>query len=138
MFRGVGCRYLDQLPRAISEISFVRSFQFSVPGHRLFSKKKITSKDEEGDDIFQDMNRDPGSPPKLFVVQPRLRPESLLQSKLSEALNLANSLEQRREGFYAEEFREKKVPPHIIVQNPLIRSLKARAGEKSFSLFPFF
>jgi hypothetical protein len=66
--------------------------------------------------------------PKLFVVQPRLRPETVLRSKLEEALNLANSLEQPRDGFYEEEFESKGMPPHLVVQNPIIRSTRAHAG----------
>ncbi|CAA6653488.1 unnamed protein product [Spirodela intermedia] len=51
----------------------------------------------------------------------------MLRSKLSEALNLANSLEEQRDGLYAEEFGDKEVPPHIVVQNPLARHLRAHA-----------
>ncbi|KMZ59399.1 hypothetical protein ZOSMA_69G00970 [Zostera marina] len=66
---------------------------------------------------------------KLFVVQPRLRLEPLLQGKLSEALNLASSLNDRRNGDNdeVEEDKNKITPPHIIVQNPLARS-KGCAG----------
>ncbi|KAJ0967715.1 hypothetical protein J5N97_024632 [Dioscorea zingiberensis] len=62
------------------------------------------------------------TPPRLLVVQPRLRPESLLNSKLSEAINLSNSLEEQRDGFFAQEFSNKKPPPHLVVQNPASRS----------------
>ncbi|CAK9184119.1 unnamed protein product [Ilex paraguariensis] len=77
------------------------------------------------DDYDEDSNRDPTSPPKLFVVQPRLRPDTLLQAKLNEGLNLANSLEEQRDGFYDTEFSEKELPPHVIVQNPAARSPRA-------------
>ncbi|ONK60197.1 uncharacterized protein A4U43_C08F15420 [Asparagus officinalis] len=70
-------------------------------------------------------NSDPEGPPRLFVVQPRLRPELYLHSKLSEALNLANSLEEQRDGFYAEDSASKEVPPHLVVQDPSSRSLRA-------------
>ncbi|XP_020405404.1 GTP-binding protein At3g49725, chloroplastic isoform X2 [Zea mays] len=67
------------------------------------------------------LSRDPECPPRLLVVQPRLRPGSLLESKLAEALNLANSLEERRDGFYHSEFGAKGAPPHLVVQNPASR-----------------
>ncbi|CAL4918815.1 unnamed protein product [Urochloa decumbens] len=67
------------------------------------------------------LSRDPECPPRLLVVQPRLRPGSLLDSKLSEALNLANSLEEPRDGFYHAEFGAKGAPPHLVVQNPASR-----------------
>ncbi|RLN40808.1 GTP-binding protein [Panicum miliaceum] len=67
------------------------------------------------------LSRDPECPPRLLVVQPRLRPGSLLDSKLAEALNLANSLEEPRDGFYDREFCAKGAPPHLVVQNPASR-----------------
>lgn len=67
-------------------------------------------------------NRDPDCPPKLFVVQPRLRPDTLLNSKLAEALNLANSLEDEREGI---SYTDKELPSHVVVQNPAARSPRA-------------
>jgi hypothetical protein len=60
-------------------------------------------------------------------VQPRLRPGSLLDSKLAEALNLANSLEEPRDGFYHSEFSAKGAPPHLVVQNPASRG-RSHAG----------
>ncbi|KAK4367874.1 hypothetical protein RND71_011666 [Anisodus tanguticus] len=68
---------------------------------------------------------DPNSPPRLFVVQPRFRPDSILKPKLNEALNLANSLEEQRDGFYDTEFLDKQMPPHLVVQNPAARSTRA-------------
>nr|AAT77056.1 putative GTP-binding protein [Oryza sativa Japonica Group] len=65
--------------------------------------------------------RDPERPPRLLVVQPRLRPGSLLDSKLAEALNLANSLEEPRDGFYKEGLAAKGAPPHLVAQNPSSR-----------------
>jgi hypothetical protein len=73
------------------------------------------------------LSRDPECPPRLLVVQPRLRPGSLLESKLAEALNLANSLEERRDGFYHSEFGAKGAPPHLVVQNPASRG-RSHAG----------
>uniref|UniRef100_A0A0E0KII5 Hflx-type G domain-containing protein n=1 Tax=Oryza punctata TaxID=4537 RepID=A0A0E0KII5_ORYPU len=64
---------------------------------------------------------DPERPPRLLVVQPRLRPGSLLDSKLAEALNLANSLEEPRDGFYQECLAAKGALPHLVVQNPSSR-----------------
>ncbi|KAK8970360.1 GTP-binding protein [Platanthera guangdongensis] len=70
---------------------------------------------------------DPQSPPKMFVVQPRLRPDSVLHSKLSEALNLAKSLEEQRDGLFQGEVSSKKIPSHLVVQNPSARSTKSHA-----------
>ncbi|KAL7231619.1 hypothetical protein ACSBR2_009785 [Camellia fascicularis] len=67
-------------------------------------------------------NRDPTSPPRLFVVQPRLRPQPILQAKLDEALSLANSLEEQRDGFFDTELWDKELPPRVVVQNPAARS----------------
>ncbi|KAL0350466.1 UNVERIFIED_CONTAM: GTP-binding protein, chloroplastic [Sesamum radiatum] len=72
-----------------------------------------------------EFNRDPDGPPRLFVIQPRIRPETYLKAKLEEALNLANSLEQQRDGFYETEFLDKETPPHLVVQNPVARSPRA-------------
>ncbi|EXC25931.1 hypothetical protein L484_000669 [Morus notabilis] len=66
--------------------------------------------------------------PKLFVVQPRLRPEPILQAKLNEALCLANSLEEQRDGGFGVDYSDKDVPNHIVVQNPSAKGHKARAG----------
>ncbi|KAI3880140.1 hypothetical protein MKW92_018421 [Papaver armeniacum] len=69
-------------------------------------------------------------PPKLFVVQPRVRPDAVLNSKLSEALNLAQSLEeQQRDGDCGTESGDKEVPPHVIVQNPASRATKKHADK---------
>lgn len=76
--------------------------------------------------------RDPDAPPRLFVVQPRLRPQTHLKAKLEEALSLANSLEQQRDEFTATESPDKDMPPHLVVQNPAAKS--PRAG---YSLFSF-
>ncbi|KAI4962547.1 hypothetical protein ZWY2020_029496, partial [Hordeum vulgare] len=67
------------------------------------------------------LSRDPSHPPRLLVVQPRLRPGGLLDSKLSEALNLASSLEESRDGFEHAESAAKGGPPHLVVQNPASR-----------------
>ncbi|PON32392.1 GTPase [Parasponia andersonii] len=72
-------------------------------------------------------NRDPTSPPRLFVVQPRLRPDAFLQAKLNEALCLANSLEEQRDGYFDIDFFDKEIPSHIVVQNPSVRGHKTRA-----------
>lgn len=50
-----------------------------------------------------------------------------MQAKLSEALNLANSLEEQRDGYFATDLSEKQLPPHVVVQNPLAASKKGRA-----------
>ncbi|CAL0322864.1 unnamed protein product [Lupinus luteus] len=70
---------------------------------------------------------DTTQPPKLFVVQPRLRPEKYLQAKLNEAMCLANSLEEQRDGEFYTDFFDKELPPHILVQNPSVKGHKPRA-----------
>ncbi|XP_038990080.1 uncharacterized protein LOC103704272 [Phoenix dactylifera] len=98
------------------------------------SRRRRRGEGEEGrakeeDDVLGGVfvfGRDPTRPPRLFVVQPRLRPDSVLQWKLSEALNLANSLEEPRDGFYAEDFESKELPPHLVVQNPARRAPRVR------------
>ena len=82
-------------------------------------------KKEDSDDLSL-FNRDLTAPPKLFVVQPRLRPYTFLQAKLNEALCLANSLEEQRDGYFHIDFFDKDVPPYVVVQNPSVRG--ARAG----------
>ncbi|KAI9089374.1 hypothetical protein K1719_029653 [Acacia pycnantha] len=82
---------------------------------------------EDTHEVVSLFNRDPTSPPNLFVVQPRLRPDKYLQAKLNEALCLANSLEEQRDGCFDTDFFDKALPPHIIVQNPSMKGRKARA-----------
>ncbi|RDX69599.1 GTP-binding protein, chloroplastic, partial [Mucuna pruriens] len=55
--------------------------------------------------------------PKLVVVQPRVRSEKVLQAKLNEALCLANSLEDQRDGYFHTDFFDKPLPPHVLVQS---------------------
>ena len=93
-----------------------------------FSQTPLLQKKEDPYNDASLFNRDPKSPPKLFVVQPRLRPDTLLQAKLDEAINLANSLEEQRDGYYDTELCEKGLPPHVVVQNPAVRSSKYRSG----------
>ncbi|KAJ1697215.1 hypothetical protein LUZ63_005727 [Rhynchospora breviuscula] len=103
------------------------SFSFSST---TTSRRKKNKGDSDPDSIDHNgsvLFVDPSRAPKLFVVQPRLRPQPVLDSKLEEALNLANSLEQPRDGFYEEEFESKGLPPHLVVQNPAIRSTRAHA-----------
>lgn len=92
----------------------------------------LLQKHQDGSE--DDFNTDPKSPPRLFVVQPRFRPDSILNPKLDEALNLANSLEEQRDGFYDTEFLNKQMPPHLVVQNPAARSI--RAGTLFCTVFP--
>ncbi|KAF7828590.1 GTP-binding protein [Senna tora] len=91
--------------------------------YSLSSKQKK----EETHEVVSLFNRDPTSTPNLFVVQPRLRPDKFLQAKLNEALCLANSLEEQRDGYFETDFFDKDLPPHIIVQNPSMKGRKARA-----------
>ncbi|KAI3813420.1 hypothetical protein L1987_18142 [Smallanthus sonchifolius] len=67
----------------------------------------------------------PDASPRLFVIQPRFRPDAILKIKLDEALNLANSLEEQRDGYDSPLFSDKESPPHVVVQNPAYRSTRA-------------
>ncbi|CAL8164602.1 unnamed protein product [Prunus armeniaca] len=94
----------------------------SIPSILIsYSFYSTSSKQEKEDknDVASVFNRDPTVPPKLFVVQPRLRPDNYLQAKLNEALCLANSLEEQRDGYFDVDFFDKEIPPHIVVQNPI-------------------
>lgn len=95
-----------------------------------FSTSKQQNKDSEDNQnaLISLFNRDPTDPPRLLVVQPRLRPRTFLQAKLSEALCLANSLEEQRDGYFDSDFFDKELPPHVVVQNPSLKSSKIRAG----------
>lgn len=93
----------------------------------LYHSSSSNRQRKNEDQVDSSFNRDPTSPPRLFVVQPRLRPDTLLQAKLNEALCLANSLEEQRDGHFDSDFFDKPLPPHILVQNPIFRSSKARA-----------
>lgn len=86
-----------------------------------FSISQSRYKQDEADDF----NKDPDAPPRLFVIQPRFRPDSLLNIKLDEALNLANSLEQQRHWYDDHKSSYKLSTPHIVVQNPAYRSTHA-------------
>ncbi|CAI9111224.1 OLC1v1011397C1 [Oldenlandia corymbosa var. corymbosa] len=108
---------LDWIPQGPSLCSFFSTLSFPFSSTQNLLRRHL---DEESGD-----NDELSGPPKLFVVQPRFRPEPVLQSKLDEALNLANSLEQQRNGYYATEFSDKELPPHMIVQNPLHRAPSA-------------
>ncbi|EYU44525.1 hypothetical protein ABFS82_08G061400 [Erythranthe guttata] len=94
------------------------------PLSAYFSNSPILQRKQLNPDN-DEFNREPDCPPRLFVVQPRIRPETLLKAKLEEALNLANSLEQQRDGLYHTEFSDKEMPPHLVVQNPAARSTRA-------------
>ncbi|KAL3525567.1 hypothetical protein ACH5RR_013939 [Cinchona calisaya] len=90
-----------------------------------FSSSQILHRLHQDGGSNNDNDESIGRPPKLFVVQPRFRSEPVLKWKLEEALNLANSLEQQRDGYYDTEFSEKELPPHVVVQNPIDRSPRA-------------
>ncbi|KAG8642761.1 GTP-binding protein At3g49725, chloroplastic isoform X1 [Manihot esculenta] len=99
----------------------------SILSSHYSSKQQSNDRNEDKNDVVSLFNRDPTSPPRLFVVQPRLRPDTFLQAKLNEALCLANSLEEQREGYFETDFFDKALPPHVVVQNPILRSSRARA-----------
>ncbi|GAV57682.1 MMR_HSR1 domain-containing protein [Cephalotus follicularis] len=89
-----------------------------------YSSSRHKDKDDRSDTLSL-LKRDPTTPPRLLLVQPRLRPGTLLQAKLNEALSLANSLEEQRDGYFHSDVLE-ELPPHLVVQNP-IRTGRPRA-----------
>lgn len=86
-----------------------------------YSQARLRHRESKSDES----NSDPNTPPKLFVVQPKLRPDNVLKLKLEEALNLANSLEQQRDGYFDTHFSDKDLPSHLVVQNPAARTTRA-------------
>ncbi|KAG7565072.1 GTP binding domain [Arabidopsis suecica] len=103
-----------------------------TPSSSPFSSKRHAPKTSEVEEESTPKDsvllnpKDPSSPPKLFLVQPRLAPPKLLQAKLNEALCLANSLEEQRYGYFESDFFDKELPSHVVVQNPVRRSSKPR------------
>lgn len=87
--------------------------------------KNLSSLSSKDDEFCY--NRDTKEPPKLFVVQPRVRPENVLQAKLLEALKLADSLEEQREEGGHSQNDEMEQAPYLVVQNPGTRSTKSHA-----------
>eukprot|EP00249_Psilotum_nudum_P012890 c24029_g1_i1 orf=438-1883(-) len=61
---------------------------------------------------------DKHQPPRLLVVQPRVYPKQYLDVKLQEALRLADSLEELRGDANASARDARRLPPHVVVQNP--------------------
>ncbi|KAI3958846.1 hypothetical protein MKX01_023522 [Papaver californicum] len=95
-----------------------------------FHSSPLSSRQRDNNDCGYSDSSESKGPPKLFVVQPRVRPDAVLNSKLSEALNLAQSLEeQQRDGNFGTESGIKEVPPHVIVQNPASRATKKHADK---------
>ncbi|XP_024185207.1 GTP-binding protein At3g49725, chloroplastic [Rosa chinensis] len=92
----------------------------SLISYSLYSTSAKQEK-EDRNEVVSLFNRDPAAPPRLFVVQPRLRPDSILHAKLNEALSLANSLEEQRNGCFENNLCDKETPPHVVVQNPIVR-----------------
>ncbi|GKU94939.1 hypothetical protein SLEP1_g8360 [Rubroshorea leprosula] len=117
---------LRSLAQPLTSISVPSSSSFSILSSP-YSTSKHHGKNGEEEQFVSLFNRDPTSPPLLFLVQPRLRPKTFLQAKLNEALCLANSLEEQRDGYFDTDFFEKELPPHVVVQNPSLRSSKPRA-----------
>ncbi|CAM8985166.1 unnamed protein product [Rhodiola kirilowii] len=101
---------------ATSYTHYIQSVSIHASTYLASSKHKKESR--KTDESFFD---DPDEPLNLFVVQPRLRPDTYLQTKLSEALNLANSLEEQRDGFFDGELCDKALPNYAVVQNPIQR-----------------
>ncbi|KAF0910405.1 hypothetical protein E2562_001567 [Oryza meyeriana var. granulata] len=118
--------HLDSTPPPADDSNLLRTSSSRGALEANDSRSSPTASPADSDDegplrgLFL-LSRDPERPPRLLVVQPRLRPGSLLDSKLAEALNLANSLEEPRDGFYQGGFAAKGAPPHLVVQNPSSR-----------------
>lgn len=120
----------------LRSITQTLTFPISLHSYSYSSSKRQTKDNKDKDDLHDVVtlfNRDPDDPPRLFLVQPRLNPPTFLQAKLNEALCLANSLEEQRDGYFDTDFFDKELPPHVVVQNPSLKSGKARAG---LFLFP--
>lgn len=115
----------------LRSISQTLTFPISLHSYPYSSSKRQTKNSKDKDDLHDVVtlfNRDPDDPPRLFLVQPRLKPPTFFQAKLNEALCLANSLEEQRDGYFDTDFFDKELPPHVVVQNPSLKSGKARAG----------
>ncbi|EOX91775.1 GTP-binding protein hflx, putative [Theobroma cacao] len=113
------CQFLSHRPSP-SPLSILSS-----PYSTSKQQNRVTEDDQHT--TVSVFNRDPTDPPRLFLVQPRLRPATFLQAKLNEALCLANSLEEQRDGYFDTDFFDKELPPHVVVQNPSLKSSKIRA-----------
>lgn len=125
---------LKSLSQALaSPFRLLSSSSYSRSSSNHASNSSDKDKDERND-VVAIFNRDPDDPPRLFLVQPRLTPPVFLQAKLNEALCLANSLEEQRDGYFDTDFFDKDLPPHVVVQNPALKNGKARAG----TFFSFF
>ncbi|RZC66248.1 hypothetical protein C5167_009942 [Papaver somniferum] len=119
--------FVSQIHRISSDYSQSKPPSLSFHSSPLSSRQRNVNPDK--DCGYSDSKESKG-PPKLFVVQPRVRPDAVLNSKLSEALNLAQSLEeQQRDGDLGTESGNKEVPPHVIVQNPASRATKKHADK---------
>ncbi|KAH9664067.1 GTP-binding protein [Citrus sinensis] len=115
----------------LRSITQTLTFPISLHSYSYSSSKRQTKDNKDKDDLHDVVtlfNRDPDDPPRLFLVQPRLKPPTFLQAKLNEALCLANSLEEQRDGYFDTDFFDKELPPHVVVQNPSLKSGKARAA----------
>lgn len=130
-------RIFSRLRPPLCSLNLAPVFTTRAPIRPFSSSRNRKGTDEERDvgkekdDVVPGVfvfGNDPQCPPRLFVVQPRLRPDSILDLKLSEALNLAKSLEEPRGGFFREDLTPKQIPSHLVVQNPIARSSKSHAG----------
>lgn len=114
----------------LRSITQTLTLPISLHSYPYSSSKRQTKNSKDKDDLHDVVtlfNRDPDDPPRLFLVQPRLKPPTFFQAKLNEALCLANSLEEQRDGYFDTDFFDKELPPHVVVQNPSLKSGKARA-----------
>lgn len=120
----------DATRTQLRSITRTLTFPISLHSYPYSSSKRQTKNSKDKDDLHDVVslfNRDPDDPPRLFLVQPRLKPPTFFQAKLNEALCLANSLEEQRDGYFDTDFFDKELPPHVVVQNPSLKSGKARA-----------
>lgn len=116
---------MTHTPNSISQ-TLVIPLQAAVSSPSWYTQARFRHRDSKSDES-NNTNRDPHTPPKLFVVQPKIRPDTVLKLKLQEALNLADSLEEQRDGYYAAttHFNYKDLPSHLVVQNPAARTTRA-------------
>ncbi|KAK2656750.1 hypothetical protein Ddye_009802 [Dipteronia dyeriana] len=125
MFRSI---YLTRTRFSSFTKTLISPFQFLSSPYSVSSEHQQINNDNDGSYVAIPLyNRDPTDPPRLFLVQPRLKPPTFMQAKLNEALCLANSLEEQRDGYFDTDFFEKELPPHVVVQNPSRKSVKTRA-----------
>nr|XP_043606097.1 GTP-binding protein At3g49725, chloroplastic [Erigeron canadensis] len=121
MFRAISHKSRPSLTSIFPSNSITPTSSSSCFSPYLLYQTRYKNELQNTDDFIKDSD----SPPRLLVVQPRFRPDSLLKTKLDEALNLANSLQQQRDDGHYFKSTNRELPPHIVVQNPAYRITRA-------------